>query len=145
MGLFLYQGLAKPVFVPAAAPDLSWLPVYPDRPTSAARPKASRAPSLFFVPIAVPTDVRVSQLVAEAATQYSSAALLTRTSQVTAEVIHAYLVTLRKVRVSQMAVEIARPFGCQPFVPPLPPPCPVEFAVDTAPADHNCPEDLPVD
>jgi hypothetical protein len=121
--IFQYQSRAAP---PAhetlpAPPIATWLPTYPDR---VPHRQTIYAPVQAFAPIidASGQPVRVSQIPVEHATQYAS--VLTRTSQLPVEAAFQYAVAIRWTRVSQIAVEIAYPFGCFVFVPPLPQPCP---------------------
>ena len=122
--IFQYQQLAEPLVQASVGPppaELTWLPHYPDRvphrrPIYA--PFASAAP---FV-IGSTEPLRVSQIPTELIFQYGS--VLTRISQAPVETLFQYTITLRRTRVSQIAVEIIYPFGCFIFVPPLPNPCP---------------------
>lgn len=133
--LFQYQALAAPPVQSSVSPSpvLSWLPVFPDR-LHHTRPQT--APSVGVAPFIFSSTapVRVSQLPLEHAFQYG--AVLTRVSQAPVEVAFQYALAIRRVRVSQLAVEIAYPFGCYIYVPPLPSPCPTD--TDAAVSGTTC-------
>jgi hypothetical protein len=57
------------------------------------------------------------------------------------EVLTQYQIGIRRVRVSQVAVEVIYPFGCYVFVPPLPNSCPVQLEPD--PNTAPCADDTP--
>jgi len=122
--IFQYQQLAEPLVQASVGPppaELTWLPHYPDR---VPHRRTRRAPFVSAAPFVLggTGPVRVSQLPVEDVFQYGS--VLTRVSQIPVETVWQYTITLRRTRVSQIAVEIVYPFGCFIFVPPLPPPCP---------------------
>lgn len=119
--IFQYQQLAFPPQQSVTVlPDLSWAPRYPDM---VPHRRTVYAPAVFSGLLGISGGpVRVSQLPVETIFQYGS--VLTRLSQLPVETVFAYAVTIRQVRVSQLAVEICYPFGCFVFVPPPPPACP---------------------
>lgn len=123
--IFQYQQLAEPLVQASVGPppaELTWLPHFPDRVHHRRRVLAPFTGAAPFI-LGSEAPLRVSQLPVEDVFQYGS--VLTRVSQLPVEAVWQYTITLRRTRVSQIAVEIVYPFGCFVFVPPLPPPCPV--------------------
>jgi hypothetical protein len=135
--VFHYQALTQPLLPPAAPtlPDLSWLPVD-------ARPhRDRRAPesALLVVLQDIITELRVSQIPVELAFAYAFP--LVRVSQLPVEILTQYATAIRQARVSQIALEIAYPFQCPEFRPPLPAACPV--AIEPGPTVPHCADDAP--
>jgi hypothetical protein len=133
MPIFQYQQLFEPLvpITPPAAPPLSWLPIYP---AMVPHRKPQTAPSFFYGNPSnfPPPEVRESQAAVEVLTAYT--APLVRESQAAVEVVTQYLIGLRRVRLSQAAVEIVYPFTCATFVPPLPASCPESLPIDPSSA-----------
>lgn len=142
MPLFQYQQKAEPLLPiapppPPPAVPLSWLAHYPDM---VPHRRSRRDPFLAYVevPEAVSTTpVRVTQMSLETTIAYGQP--LVRLSQEAVETLTQYALATRQVRLTQIALEILRPFGCFTFVPPLPAACPVSLVPVPADAEAACP------
>jgi hypothetical protein len=84
-------------------------------------------------------DARITQLPIEALTQYSTPYV--RVTQIAGEGVWQYAAAIRRVRVTQIAVEVIRTTGCFPPPPPPPPTipaCPVVFETDPLVPPPGC-------